>query len=564
MTSLAPFVFLSIIVTVATGILVYGSNPSHLINRLLLALSWSLFYWGFTEFEYLRAFDISEVLFWVRLSAFWYFTPAIILHVSVLYANVRVTKLTLCCSAYAPALIFSILEAYFAPYQVMRFPWGWDYNVDGYGYIGVLWVISAVVAAVLIQSKRYRDAKTAEERSGAKLLFTAILIPTVLSISSQALLPYLSIYVPDLTVPGAAAGFLVLAYTVINHGDQVLSARAAADDILSAMADALFLASPSGEIVLSNEGASRLLGYEEYDLTGKMLSVIADQRIAETLMSDDSVRDFETTLKTKQGNRIPVSVSKSIIRTKRGNVAGYVLIFRDITERKAMEKRLAEAQRLGAIAETAAVVAHDLRNPLQGIEAEKYNLEKHLGGKMDRETKEMLDIIEQDIRYSDKIVGDLLDYTRGIHLEREETDIESITKYVLAHVKIPARIRVTNSTQAHPKISVDVGKMRRVFTNLVTNAIDAMPKGGTLRIVSKETDGTLVITFTDTGVGIGEDALDKIWVPLFTTKAKGMGLGLPIVKRFVEAHGGSVTVESEIGKGSKFRIILPIENKPPD
>jgi signal transduction histidine kinase len=112
-----------------------------------------------------------------------------------------------------------------------------------------------------------------------------------------------------------------------------------------------------------------------------------------------------------------------------------------------------------------------------------------------------------------------------------------------------------------PLISVDVEKVKRAFVNVIKNALDAMPKGGTLTIRSRRSDGNLEISFADTGMGMPRETLQRIFTPLFTSKAKGMGFGLAISKRVVEAHGGRITVESTVGEGSTFTLIIPIERK---
>ena len=103
--------------------------------------------------------------------------------------------------------------------------------------------------------------------------------------------------------------------------------------------------------------------------------------------------------------------------------------------------------------------------------------------------------------------------------------------------------------------------MKRVFTNIITNAIDAMPEGGKLIITSRKRDDTLEFAFTDTGKGIPDEIKEKIWTPLFTTKSKGMGLGLAICKRMIEAHGGSISVEITVGKGTTFTIKIPLKKE---
>jgi signal transduction histidine kinase len=208
------------------------------------------------------------------------------------------------------------------------------------------------------------------------------------------------------------------------------------------------------------------------------------------------------------------------------------------------------------------MVGHDLRNPLTGIATATYNLKTHLGKRIDDETREALEIIEQDIQSSDKIINDLLEYARELRLELSETNVKSITQDALAKVKIPKRVRVVDSTKTQPSMRLDVEKMRRVFLNLTANAVDAMPKGGTLTIASTRSGENVHITFKDTGEGMTTETLAKLWSPLFATKAKGMGLGLPIAKRLVEAHGGAISVESKLGEGSTFTVTLPI--KPSD
>jgi len=171
----------------------------------------------------------------------------------------------------------------------------------------------------------------------------------------------------------------------------------------------------------------------------------------------------------------------------------------------------------------------------------------------------MLELIEEDIQRSDKIINDLLEYSKEPHLEPSQTNVKSVTQDALGEVKIPKGIRVVNSTKNQPPMKLDVEKMRRVFLNLIRNAVDAMPKGGTLTIASTRSGDNVRITFRDTGEGMTTENLTRIWSPLFTTKAKGIGLGLAIAKRFVEAHGGSISVETKLGKGSTFTVTLPIK-----
>lgn len=215
------------------------------------------------------------------------------------------------------------------------------------------------------------------------------------------------------------------------------------------------------------------------------------------------------------------------------------------------------SQRLAAIEELAGMVGHDLRNPLTGIQGAEYYLRTKYESKMDANGREMLKIIEENVAYSNKIVSDLLDYSRKIRLEYVDAAPKLLVKEALSLVNIPKNIQLIDLTENTIEIAVDAEKMKRVFVNLIKNGVDAMPEGGSLTIKSMKVNGGVKFTFSDTGSGMSKETLEKICTPLFTTKAKGMGFGLPISKRLVEAHGGSLSFESIIGEGTTATVFIP-------
>lgn len=219
--------------------------------------------------------------------------------------------------------------------------------------------------------------------------------------------------------------------------------------------------------------------------------------------------------------------------------------------------KLRKAEHLAAIGQLAAMVGHDLRNPLTGITGAIYYLKTKLEAKMDARAKEMVETIERAIAHSDKIITDLLKYAEEMKLDVSETEPWSILSEVLSHVKIPSNVRILDKTKETQRIKCDQEKMKTAFAKLVENAFDAMPNGGMLTVESTKVKEGVAISFSDTGVGISSEVMTKLWSPLFTTKAKGMGLGLTICKRIVEAHGGTISAESSTGKGSTFTITIP-------
>ena len=247
------------------------------------------------------------------------------------------------------------------------------------------------------------------------------------------------------------------------------------------------------------------------------------------------------------------------MRAKNGQTIGTVYIIHDVTSFKQLEARLLKSERFAAIGELAGMIGHDLRNPLTGIKNAVYYIEKKGASISPDRAKEMFRIIENCINHSNNIINDLLDYSREIRLKLQVNSPRSLLNEALQRIQIPDRIKVLNLVHDEPKIVVDPDKILRVFINLIKNAVDAMPTNGTITIDSKETNGKLQIRFADTGTGIPDDIMPKLFTPLFTTKAQGMGFGLAICKRVIEEHGGKITVETAVGKGSVFKITLPIE-----
>ena len=231
-------------------------------------------------------------------------------------------------------------------------------------------------------------------------------------------------------------------------------------------------------------------------------------------------------------------------------------------ELKEAQGNLLKSERLAAIGELAAMVGHDLRNPLTGIAGASYYLKTKYSQRLDGKAAEMLETVEKAVQHSNKIINDLLEYSREIRLELNDVNPQAITEESLAAVEVPRNVRVVNLTDRKPQVKVDVDKVKRVFVNLIKNAVDAMPDGGTLTIKSRLKGENVEISFSDTGTGMSNEVLQKLWSPLFTTKAKGMGFGLPICKRFIEeGHGGKISVKSKPGQGSEFVISIPLKRK---
>ena len=234
------------------------------------------------------------------------------------------------------------------------------------------------------------------------------------------------------------------------------------------------------------------------------------------------------------------------------------------------QTRIKETERMVSIGATATMVGHDLRNPLQVVFMLTDLLQKKLKRIDSIESeKELADIerltnkIKTQASYMNKVVSDLQGLTKGVSLEVEDVDLNKLIYEVLETVQMPENIEsVVMFDEDFPEIYADEVKLRRVFTNLITNAVQAMPKGGQLAIDGHRDENKVYVNVVDTGNGIPPETLEKIFEPLFTTKAKGTGLGLTVCKRVAEAHGGTILAKSTVGVGSRFTVVIPIDHSP--
>jgi signal transduction histidine kinase len=229
---------------------------------------------------------------------------------------------------------------------------------------------------------------------------------------------------------------------------------------------------------------------------------------------------------------------------------------------KCQEKKLENAERLAIVGQTAGMVGHDIRNPLQAIVSATYLAKEDLASLPQSEIKksliESMKEIEDQAAYIGKIVADLQDFSRPLKPFSEEIDLRRLIDNLLLGLETEENIGVISEIADDiQKVKADPDYLKRILTNLLMNAEQAMPKGGRITITARKEKGNCLITVEDTGEGIPEDIKPNLFQPLFTTKAKGQGFGLAVSKRLAKAMGGNITFESEKGNGSKFTVKLP-------
>ena len=356
----------------------------------------------------------------------------------------------------------------------------------------------------------------------------------------------------------------------------------------------------SGRIIEVNTSFEKYSGYTRDELIGhpvlefNMYSPADRQMFVSMVKDHGSIRSAEFTLKSKTGQVMTVMASAEIININ--NEPHTLTILLDITARKqaeqeilqlnaSLEKRvedrtreLREAQeqlvrkeKLAVLGQLAGGVGHELRNPLSVISTSIYYL-KLVQPDAGEKIKQHQSMIEQEVHNADKIISDLLDFGRVISAEKEPVSVPGLVQKVLNRFPAPASVKVSLDLPADlPQVLVDGRQVEQVLGNLVVNACQAMvastgalpqisatgmPGGGRLTISAQREKEMVAIAVKDTGTGITPENMKKLFEPLFTTKAKGIGLGLAVSKKLAEANGGQIEVQSEVGKGSTFTLYL--------
>ncbi len=256
------------------------------------------------------------------------------------------------------------------------------------------------------------------------------------------------------------------------------------------------------------------------------------------------------------------TIYKDLILQFKGLIEAHLELMWNIADRERMEEELISKKKLTVLGQLTTGVGYELRDSLGSIKNAVYLLNMILE-EPEPEVKESLAILEKEVETSENIIRSLLDYAQPRALNVSIVDINDLLRIVMSRITIPENIELASQLDEKiPSILADPDQLTQIFRNIISNATYALHDGGQLFIRTKVTDPEWVtISFTDTGVGIPKKNLDHLFEPLFTTKPKEIGLGLAVTKTFVETHGGSIEVQSELGRGCTFKVRLPINTK---
>ncbi len=340
--------------------------------------------------------------------------------------------------------------------------------------------------------------------------------------------------------------------------------KAYTDSILSSISSGVISLDRRGNIVTANTEAMELLARDESKLIGFPLDkvFIGQERLVTAARRILDGEQQRATMETElpRGERMLTVAVRITPHLSRGEPVGIVITIEDLTEVRSLTEQLIRADKLSGLGELVAGVAHEVRNPLGVIRASVQMMEQEMESGC--RSSELTHVMVQEIDRLDAVVRALLDFGRPspsrfgqVSVKQSLDEVILLTRQYARQQKVEVRCDLSGHA---PTIWADGDRLKQVFVNLISNAIQAMPDGGEIRVSTSVEGGFLKITFADTGVGIPEESRKRIFDPFFTTRAGGSGLGLSIVHRIVDAHNGYVQVQSRDGDGSMFTVGLPL------
>lgn len=340
------------------------------------------------------------------------------------------------------------------------------------------------------------------------------------------------------------------------------------DNIVDTVREPLLVLDADLGVILANRSFYSTFQVTPEDTEGKLVYNLGDRQwdiprlrklLEEILPKNTSFDDFEVEHSFETIGYKAMLLNARRIHHKENQTRMILLAIEDITERKQMEERLITSERLATMGQFSGNISHELRNPLAVIDSSVYYLKTKLKDG-DSKVLEHLERIKLSVGTSTTIIESLLNLTSMVEPRLEKLDLLAVTSDAIVTSKVPGSVSVIRNFPGQEiLLNADGEQLRIAFKNIIQNAVDAMNGNGTLSVtVNTNTDGKAEISFADSGPGIAADNLERIFLPLFSTKTKGIGFGLSIAMTIIEKHGGTVEANSQPGKGATINIRLPL------
>lgn len=599
------FVFFSLLCFlffIFIGNFVFYQSRRKPVHKLFFALCLFHAYWSFTEFMMRQAIDPATALYWLKAQSGSLVTLSVAVHFLLVFTGRTdfSRKAWVRSALYGPMIVVSAIRFFTDWYDagVVKAYWGYTAEVTSgtpLSTVILIWIITLGTLSIILSSGYYFRLKHPTQKKQAKFVALGFLAPTVLSILSVNIAPALGIQIPELITFGAALQELSIGFAIWRYDLFELNPITAAGNIVATMPDVLILVDCDNRVVSINRAFRKVLNYSKDETVGNPLAMFmpddltglfaeagnvkgkTPKNIPQNIedAADGRVSRLESTLTTKDGRQVPVSVAVSPLVQRNGEIAGHVIIARDITEQKQAADKLRKAMAAAEHANRSksiflANMSHEIRTPMNGILG---MAELALDTRLTEEQKNYLKMIKLSGDSLLSLLNDILDLSKieagQLPLETIDFDLRhtlenAVDMMALKAAQADLELNCHIPPQVPTSLFGDPVRLRRVMVNLIENAIKFTPKGGVLVSVrcEKEDASEVILHFTvsDTGIGIASDKFEIIFSSFqqadgsTTRKYGGTGLGLTISRQLVQMMGGTIWVESEANTGSTFHF----------
>jgi PAS domain S-box-containing protein len=482
-----------------------------------------------------------------------------------------------------------------------------------------LTIVAYALAGMILCIDFYMRTKSQKEKTQAKLLILSLIAPVFFGTLTDILPEVTGTDIIPLTPITSTITAIIIAYAMLRHGLMTITPGMAAENIIENMMDYLVVTDNRKNITLVNDSCLNALGYGKGELKGKHMNVVFpdEKKFFEQIARQPELKNYETKIMSKDKTPLSVSMNCSRLRGKSGNVAGFVLVMRDLRETEKLKKSVIERSRelsekideltkvksallnmmedadkaniqlsrskkeieksYGKLKEVdvkkdefISVAAHELKTPLTAIHGFSQLLKDEKVLKNRDAAKKYLDIMDKETGRLSNLVTSILELSRAdlgtLKFLYEKIDLKDFVGSIISEMQVHAKQKGLHLDLAIDKgadfIETDREKLTQILINLINNSVKYTPKGWIKVIISREGDN-IHFSVKDSGVGIAKENIEKLFHRFYqvdstyTRKVGGTGLGLSICKEYVEAMGGRAWVESELGKGSTFHVVLP-------
>jgi signal transduction histidine kinase len=563
----------------ATAIL--SRDTRHRAHRLSAAILGCAAYWSFLEVIWNSLDEPTWVPFLIRLSSLgWMPLGVLSLHLVLEIGPGPRSRLR----ALLPWL-YGLTAANVLLYLVT--PWGiagafatdWGFSF----HFGPLFLFQYVPVALLagvsmtvFWRRIHPPGAPQGERRQAHWALLAISLALATASATDALLPYLGLHVPRLGSASISILGAVVAWSIRRYGYSILAPGTYAPQVLAALPDGVALLRLDGLILRANRSLARLCACAEDALPGRSISDFLPDLPS---LGQRELDGLECQLVTESGQRVAVSITASELEDRLGERVGHVLSVRDVRDVVAMRSRVMLSGRLSAVGELAAGIAHEINNPAAYVLANLNQLALHwqelrtrLHGEHDdhgadevlADGDELIHDTLSGVKRIASIVHDVRGFASSGTGERSLVDIGELLEGALrlAEHHLGSSAIVERDLAELPPLSCHPDEIKQVFLDLLMNAGKAIGESGTIHVQTRLEGSRILVRIEDDGCGMTPEVCERIFDPFFTTERDSVGLGLSLSYEMVRKHGGDVEVESEVGRGTCFRIRLPVEVLP--